>query len=402
MKATLLIGRVLLVLVGSFQGLFAHVNFAKGLDELIKGPQVELLCSEPRSQSHACPDLVEKYISLRARLWDFYKNPTKYGFKEYQLVSGEDGKFTNHIQKQLYELGNECLKAQVNHCYPSLKQNIERINLNTIFEEFKSNHHYRMGDPAVFCYLRAKKLAFELAQKGFSSEIVRINQAPVLIAPLLDANDSYLGRYIDYSGNHYVLMVKDENGNEIILDPQFSEKPQQKEEYFKSTIGTVCEESEDVRNIWGCNYSRSNFYNEIEHGEKFRPEQSEVQYKNNGDFIEKILNGKELTECGYVSPGDGYFDPQNKPKISAGSEEITNKTRGFLIVSNLQNLYLDRLKYLDDPVYELENKKRFRDYDNQVQIFKTHILKVCNNFNFSKDECDKIRIDYQEYLKSKI
>lgn len=259
-----------------------------------------------------------------------------------------------------------------------------------------------MGDPAVFCYLRAKRLGFEFAKKGYSSEILHINQAPVLIAPLLDANDGYLGKYIDYSGSHYVLMLKDENGHEVILDPQFSDEPRKKEEYFKDTIGTNCEETESIKNIWACNYKKDNFHKENSYGEKFRPQTSEDRYKIHGDFIENILRGQEPTECGYINPGEDYFSLGNKPKESTKFEKITIKTRGRGVVSNLQKLYLDRLKYLDDPIYESEHKKRFKDYKDQVNIFETHILKVCKNFNFSKNECEGIRTNYQEYLESKI
>lgn len=103
MNTASIIGRILLVLVGPLHGLYAQVDFSKGLDEFTRGPEVEHLCSEPVVKSHLCSSLVDKYTSLRSKLWDFYKDPTKYGFKQYQLVTGETDVFINDIEKNFIQ-----------------------------------------------------------------------------------------------------------------------------------------------------------------------------------------------------------------------------------------------------------------------------------------------------------
>lgn len=77
----------------------------------------------------------------------------------------------------------------------------------------------------VTCYERARRLGFKLAEQGYKTEFIHIKDAPTLIAPLLDAKDNYLGGFLDYHGQHYVIAIKSSDVNSYILDPQFSEVP---------------------------------------------------------------------------------------------------------------------------------------------------------------------------------
>lgn len=362
--------------------LWSYTDFNKFITEVSNGPNISQCEEQPKEN---CPELLNQYYSIRKQKWD---------------LNESDEKLHDKLELALYEIGNQCLATLSSRCYPALKESISTKELNKAFEGFKQNSDFRMKEPAVFCYKRAKKLAQYFAEKGYRTEIVHIKSAPTLIAPLLDPKDNYRDKFIDYHGSHYVLSIKGEDGKEYLLDPQFAEKPLSKKDYFISTIGTECIQQASVSNMWGCNYAQHPSAWEAPFGEDFRPANSKFQYDRFGDSIEAVLLGKSSKgACGYIEPSPNYFNPLNKPEVLQKDNRITDKRRGEIIIASLHKLYLERMKYLDEPSFEGHLKKDLKKYKKELESYDSHIASACQKMDLSNKSCKEIQRNFEKYLK---
>ena len=356
-----------------------------------------LIC-KTKTDRNPCSRLLPKYIELRNSLWDLQANPKAHGLENPFGEAYEDR--CAQLEEGLTAIGRACLENQYKNCYPEslLKDQISLSELNLIFAPLKGDSHYRMRDPAIFCLDRARLLANLLSKKGYKTQIIKIDRAPVLIAPLLDKKDRYLDRYLDYHGTHYVVSIKVAPSNEeYLLDPQFSEAPVPKKEYFVSSIGSNCNEGEPTLDTWECNYVRYFPTFEPNYGETFRPQTLKSRYATQGDYIEDVLNGNQKTDCGFL-PKPDWFHLKNRPSKGAKqSQFISAKLRAKLIIANLENNYQGLLN-IDQKAFQREALSA----KNKVSAFQKHIDLVCSNFQMTKNECAQIRKDYQIYLKSKI
>jgi hypothetical protein len=248
---------LLLILSTKTQSL---TNYSNYLQQLKAGPTLTInKCGQESfsDQSNECETLIKEYEDTRNEMWDIHKNPSKYELSDESFLNGEADKLINDKLDQLYDIGNQCLKKRFTTCYPDLNETVDLDTLNTIYNDLKNDHSFRMKDPMAACYERAKRLGFKLAEQGYKTEIIHIEDAPTLIAPLLDAKDNYLDGFHDYYGQHYVIAIKSSDGNSYILDPQFSEVPLKKENYFMKTTGPICVNANLSKNdagIWGCTY----------------------------------------------------------------------------------------------------------------------------------------------------
>ncbi|MES2854800.1 MAG: hypothetical protein V4692_03000, partial [Bdellovibrionota bacterium] len=147
-----------------------------------------------------------------------------------------------------------CLKTAFDKCYSQLKPAIELADLESRFKDWIANPKYRMLDGHVHCHARASLLAKELTEAGFEAKLVQIENAPTLIAVERDSKEL---RYHDYGGHHWIVQVEVKSAQGIqsmVLDPQFTDGPIHRAEYFKQAIGQDCLEGKASGNPADCNF----------------------------------------------------------------------------------------------------------------------------------------------------
>ena len=259
-----------------------------------------------------------------------------------------------------------------------------------------------MDNPANNCFERASLLLNHLNKLGFNAQLITIDKAPLLIAPLLDSKDNFKKEIINYKGTHGVVSIMANDGNEYILDPQFAEKPMLKSEYFIKTIGRECIENEMISNIWQCNYKKSDIEPPATSSTEFNiPGRRNYEQDGFLDNIEQLLKGKVEHDCGFIHPKDHFwFSQKNSPVNSKTPDVITDKKRGEIIVAKYQKFYL-LLKNSDGDLHDYRYKSIVENYKEQLVEFEDYIQSVCEKFMFSQKECLEIRTNYENYIKGK-
>ena len=170
----------------------------------------------------------------------------------------------DRLVDQVTEAINRCEQDRMDRCFPKLSATIPAASLDVLFKGWTQDPLYRMNTPEVQCHSRAYALAHELSRMGFKSKLVRIEDAPTLIAVDRGRNGKLKGRFNDYHGWHFAVMVEAESPDgskqSRVLDPQFMDRPVSQDEYFVRTIGQRCKliDSSVRKRIsdadWDCTY----------------------------------------------------------------------------------------------------------------------------------------------------
>lgn len=142
-----------------------------------------------------------------------------------------------------------CQQALFDQCFSNLKP-IDEKKLNSEFQNWIKDPLLRMYSPNGMCLSRAAELSLRLTKAGYKTKIIQIN-SPIIVGIFKDSNGQVKGsdQYGDgiepYSetaaGFHYVVEVETKMANgEIqgkLLDPQFMDKPMDREEYSLLVTG---------------------------------------------------------------------------------------------------------------------------------------------------------------------
>lgn len=183
-------------------------------------------------------------------------------FQKYAGLNSDSEK--ELLDESLVSAINQCETARLKRCHPSSGNPISTDELTRFWNQWVKDETYRMNTPEVSCYDRAYILANSLVRLGFRVNLVKIEEAPTLIAVNKDRDGKRTGFFNDYQGTHYVVAIDVVNhsgaSERKLLDPQFFDSPVSQKSYFTRTIGQDCEELDDKgtrqgpRRPWGCTF----------------------------------------------------------------------------------------------------------------------------------------------------
>ncbi len=339
-------------------------------------------------------DLIFKKRAEHSKLLDSI--PLEKRFLPSTITEKVDKELTDlHYQKsilnrKLKNLTTQCSNNKFKACYPKLSESVPLEPLNKLFKELTKDYRLRYNSGGGACHTRADALAFILAEKGIEAKILRIHNAPTLIAIDRDVDNNLTNRYYDYGGNHTLIqiMVKNKKGETepYLLDPQFMAKPLKRKEYFLKTIGQNCNRVESVSSntdLLSCSYS-------------LMPQNSST--KNAYD----LLDQSKFSLCGWAKDQDGEgLAKLRKNTIEEASENMilmnpnhtislikTNKNDSELTPKLIINSYVN---------YEKELRRSIRDLD--YQIFKDYKEKEVRVKEY-QDALDKLPAKINQIKKN--
>lgn len=148
----------------------------------------------------------------------------------------------NRLSQAQEDGATRCLAERFQLCYPKLRLDLPLDELKILFAGFTQNPRLRQPIASGECAYRAEQLARELAERGVSAQVVRIQYAPTLIAMERRKAGELTGGYYDYHGYHTLVQVMVGKKREpYLLDPQFMQGPLPRDEYFRRTMGQTCQ-----------------------------------------------------------------------------------------------------------------------------------------------------------------
>lgn len=166
---------LLLILSTKAQSL---TNYSNYLQQLKVGPNLTInKCGQESfsGQSNECETLIKEYEDTRNEMWDIHKNPSKYELSDESFLNGEAEKLINDKLDQLYDIGNQCLKKRFETCYPDLNEIIDLATLNTIYNDLKDDHSFRMKAQSLIAHIKNKTENYLLVMEPEASEFLCVD-----------------------------------------------------------------------------------------------------------------------------------------------------------------------------------------------------------------------------------
>lgn len=361
---------MLLLVIGFYSFISINHSYAEpSLSPIIKilekpediMPQIQHTCGSDTESNGTDPCLrIKPLLESKASIFDLI-----------YTKRAESSEITDKVNNELHELYSQraeldrkleaftvqCSNNRFKACYPKLEESVPLNDLNELFKQFTEDYRLRYNTGGGACHTRADALAFILAEKGFEAQILRIHNAPTLIAIDRDIDGKPTNRYYDYGGNHTLIqiMVKNLKGEvePYLIDPQFMAKPLKRKDYFLKTIGQNCnkvESNTSNTDLLSCSYS-------------LMPQNSSE--KNPYD----LLGDSDFSVCGWAKDQDG----EGLAKLSQKKIEETSKNM-ILMNSNHTKSLIEIDK--DDP--ELTKKLIIASYVNYKDYLNKSLDKLDN------------------------
>lgn len=287
------------------------------------------------------------------------------------------------VYEQAQSRMDQCVASLYNKCYSKLQEEISWPTLMQIFNQSIQDGTGRMNYPGADCYARAYVLSQRLANAGYASKQLWIQEVPAFVA----INLSSAGRlssfavkgdgpvwYNDYEGGHAAVSIRarvtDGGVKNVILDPQFFSIPVDETSYFVATTGQTCVDRTSLekskRPFWGCSYVKKNSFETLESGAWMNSDRTEIN-------IEK---------CGWNHAAEytaeiAASNRRNPPPIPFPSQIDVRRFRNEMILSGYQRKKLaaeKRLSYLKSKNIGLEEQQElatalalFPQVEEQIQ-----------------------------------
>lgn len=265
-------------------------------------------------------------------------------------------------------LVKECFQKRFQKCYPNLYSSIELEQIKIMFNEWKKDPRFRYPAGVGMCAYRAEALSYHLAELGYKTMTVRIKHSPTLIAMDRDENDLLNGNYDDYQGSHTVVQIMvNINGEQVpyLLDPQYMTEPTPQNKYFIKTMGQICEETENLKDLTSCNFITKPQNNIPDGHDLFNPN------KMNDSAI----------NCGWSSE-------EVKTRVSIWPNPI-NKIDKKIVKTNGETPEFVKNKIVSENT---SKELIIKAYENYALRLKSEL----NNINLSLNEKTKIIIDKEK------